>query len=168
MFMTNTTPKWVPLMRLGLLLLGLLAAGCGPAEITVTREDVSPTLAYPAPTQLPPPESAYPVSGADANKPVLVLDKPIQANDTVVTGIGPPNLIVELVNITFMGTTLGTGVVDNDGTFAITVDPLPRGIRLGLAADVEAMELTPEEFRSTDGTISIPQVGHFFDSVVIP
>lgn len=164
--MRNQLGKQVAYKILSLLFLLLFATGCGPDGDTATPQNPSSETAYPSLPLLTPPPMAYPDPEVEASKPLLALDKPLLTGNERVTGVGPPGLTVELINITFMGEILGIGVVGSDGAFVISVDPLPGGIRVGLSADVESMNLTPDDFQATQGTISVPQVGHFFDSAV--
>lgn len=180
------------------LLFLFIVVGCGPAnetEPTATPTDTSEELApspeatasdaYPAqntPESAPAVDDAYPppsptaiVQGAyPAPTPerqdgiLLALDKPIQAGDTTISGVGPPNLPVYILNVTFMGEEMGSGVIGEDGTFSIAVDPVPTGIRLGLTATIEEIGLMENDVRPGDNAINIPQVGYFYDSFVIP
>lgn len=149
-----------------LLLLLIAIAGCGPANEIETPQSATPDTAYPTAPLSTQPQLAYPDPAVEAAKPLLALNKPVLVGDRNVSGVGPPGLEVELINITFMGELLGVGVIAQDGTFSIPVDPISSGIRIGLSADVSALALTPEDFQLTEGTISVPQVGYFFDSVV--
>jgi len=154
----------------GLLLLAL--AGCGPAEV----DTASPPQSNPLTTEgYPPPPTvqqdlgaAYPAQTAASQQgTLLALDKPVQPGDTVISGVGPAGLTVFVLNITFMGEEVGSGIIGESGVFTISVTPLPAGVRLGLAADVASIGLTDEEVRPGDGEISIPSVGYFYDSVVV-
>jgi hypothetical protein len=176
--MKNLLPKQGIFTILSLLFLLIAIVGCGPANgvetpqsasptaSPTTSSDASPDAAYPAAPLPAQPQPAYPDPAVEAGKPLLALNKPARVGDRTVTGVGPPGLAVELINITFMGERLGAGVIDQDGTFSISVDPLPGGIRMGLSADISPLGLEPEDFQLTEGTISVPQVGHFFDSAV--
>lgn len=164
--MKNPFSKWIAGTIVGLLTLLFLATGCTSTSNTITSQGGAPEEAYPPqPLQILP-QSAYPGPDTEPVKPLLALDKPLRTGDTRVTGVGLPGLTVELINITFMGEQLGTGVVGSDATFEIALDPLPGGIRIGLSADIESLNLTLDDFQLTEGTISMPQVGYFFDSAV--
>jgi hypothetical protein len=169
--MRNPLPKQslFTTLSLPMTLAFIMLVACGPANekiIETPQIATAPETAYPAPPPTIQPRLAYPDPAIEAAKPLLALNKPVQVGDQNVTGVGPPGLTVELTNITFMGELLGIGVIDQNGTFSIPVDPLPSGIRIGLSADVSPLGLTPEDFQLTEGTISVPQVGYFFDSVV--
>jgi hypothetical protein len=171
------------------LLIGLvMIAGCGPANVppisntpapgsgetqdaeaypapTSNTNAVSPE-AYPAPTVASLPEEAYPALETPAGT-LLALNRPIQPGDTAVSGVGPPGLPIFILNVTLMGEPLGSGVIGDDGSFSIPVEPLQANTRVGLAADIAAHGLSVEDVQPGEGQISIPQVGYFFDSVVI-
>lgn len=164
-----------------LLCLVLFIAGCGqtPPTTNVTNTP-STNEAYPAATDSRPPSSeAYPAPGVvpeqieaypsqtTATGILLALDKPIKAGNTTVTGVGPPGMAVSLVNITFMGTGLGSTLIGDDGTFSIQVSPLEANIRVGLSADPASAGLTESDIQLGEGAISVPQVGFFFDSALV-
>lgn len=166
--MRNRFNNWVASTIVGLLTLLFLATGCTSANDVTISQDGVPEAPYPSvPSQILH-QASYPGLETESGKPLLALDKPLRSGDTRVTGVGPPGLAVELINITFMGESLGTGVVGSDGVFAIALDALPGGIRVGLSADIESFNFTLDDFQLTEGTISMPQVGYFFDSAVIP
>jgi hypothetical protein len=129
---------------------------------------VDPDAPYPppAPTAIIEQTDAYPADGADDGIR-LALDKPILPGATEVTGVGPPGLVVYLMNITFMGESVGTGSIGADGTFRIPIMSLEEGNRVGLNADVTTIGLTNDDIQLGEGALSVPQVGFFFDSVVV-
>lgn len=170
-----------------LLAVALVVVGCGPANSSVAPAPeeapemnamptdqgagASPAVgesAYPPPQTVPTPQSSYPAPEEDLSLPLLAMDKPLQAGETAVSGVGPPGLVVYILNVTFMGQELGAGVVGDDGRFAINVANLQPGTRIGLTADLEAAGLTPDDIRTGDGAVQVPQVGIFYDSFVIP
>lgn len=179
-----------------LLLLGLIAA-CGPAPVPTSTDDApalptatAPAAAtvaaadngYPAPTSpptaapgdpypplpptAPPATEAYP-SPENDNRVLFAFDRPISAGDTVITGQGPPGVAVFVRNLTFMGETIGSTAVNEDGTFSLTVQPLPANVRIGLTGNVEARGIAVEDIRPGPGEFSLPQVGYFFDTVLV-
>ncbi|MGH2537432.1 MAG: hypothetical protein ACRDHL_08575 [Candidatus Promineifilaceae bacterium] len=148
--------------------LSLALAACEPIAPTLQPDpSLTSAGAYPPPSRAPQEPAAYPPP-SEASGTLLAFDRPIEASDIEVSGVGPPGLIVYVVNSTFMGEELGSGVVGDDGTFSIQVAPLPAGIRIGLSADLEASGIDESEVRPGEGAIQVPQVGNFFDSVVLP
>lgn len=148
----------------------LFLAGCGPADATPVPTALAPPPleAYPAPTTVSMAPEAYPPPAATDHPGILVaLDKPILAGDTFISGVGPADLPVLILNVTFLGEEIGAGVINEDGTFSIRVDPVPSGIRVGLTADAGTIGLTESDIKPGDDAISVPEVGYFYDSFVI-
>ena len=163
---------WMPTLVLLFILVGCASVpldneGDGvrvspPLDVPVTSRD-----AYPPLTLISEPVEAYPVRTINESATLLAFDKPVLSVNTVVTGVGPPNLYIYILNITFMGEELGSGVIDEDGVFAITLSELPMGVRIGLSSDINTIGLTEEDIQPGENAISIPQVGYFYDSYVI-
>lgn len=159
-------------------ILFLTACGNNNTVAPVSTEEVvtatasgypTPSSGYPLP-EVNLPGDAYPSQDSVTNSSatLLAFDKPIQSTDSVITGVGPSGLTVYILNMTFMGTELGSGVIDNDGKFAITVSELQPGTRIGLTADLTTLGLTENDIRPGDGEMAVPRVGYFFDTVVLP
>jgi hypothetical protein len=162
-------------------LLVMVITACGPiTPTTPTSVAVSPgdpayppqerdLTGYPNPaTLLLVPEEAYPAPiqmGQDGI--AFAFNTPIEAGATSVSGVGPPGLMAKVVNITFMGEEIGSGVIENDGTFLILVTPLEAGVRIGITGDIESHGLEEENIVPGPGAMTVPQVGHFYDSYVI-
>lgn len=160
---------------LALIMLLITACNNNVATTPVPREEASPVAttsgttpaaAYPLPEVAPQLETGYPSTNSGAT--LLAFDKPIQPDDTVVTGVGPAGLTVYILNITFMGAELGSGVIGNDGTFAIQVGELQRGTRIGLTADITTIGLTEADIQPGNEEMAMPRVGYFFDTFVLP
>lgn len=194
---TDFIPIRVPVFFLTLFILILfLLTACGLSEATPTITDESdeplvlypaPEIVrdeaqegYPAPTQTTPQEQVYPppspevvvdnpypdpVSPQDGT--LVALNRPIRRDDGVINGVGVPGLTVFLVNVTSMGEPLGSGVIDDDGMFAVDVGDLESGIQIGLAADIVGFGLMADDIIPGEGEMSIPQVGYFYDTVVV-
>lgn len=145
----------------------ILAASCGPVDPATQIPQTED--AYPAPvTAETSSESAYPSSPtATPTGVLLAIDKPVLEGDTIITGVGPEGLPIQLVNITYFGEELGSTTINADGTFQVEVAPIAAGIRIGLSANAGALGLENGDIRPGDGAINVPQVGYFYDSVVI-
>ena len=161
-------PERRPAALLFTLLLLLLTA-CGASVV----ED--PTA---APTQPPNPD-AYPAPGTPtpvvypgpedlSGRVLIAIDRPVNAGDMRVSGVGPADMTVQLVNMTTVGGVLGETRIDNDGTFVIETDPLPAGVRIGIVVDLEEAGLSESDVIPGDGAFSMPRVGYAIDTVVIP
>lgn len=135
---------------------------CGPVDSSTNLEG------YPVEKPASNPD-AYPVEPIPTRTGILLaIDRPVEPNQTTITGVGPAGLQVTLMNITFLGEELGSAVIRDDGMFLINVNPLPAGVRIGLTADLATSGLTEADVRPGEGEVSTPRVGYFFDSVVIP
>lgn len=151
---------------LGLIII-LALVSCGPADSNLSSNSLT-AEAYPVSHATPTP-FAYPVDPVPTRMgTLLAFDRPINPNQTIITGVGPAGLRITILNITFLGEELGSGVIENNGTFSLNVNPVPAGVRIGLTADLAASEMTDDDVRPGEGEMSTPRVGYFFDSVVIP
>ena len=124
---------------------------------------------YPVPTLLSQENLAYPdpANSTIATGTLLALNKPVTLNDVIVTGVGPPGLQVYILNITLMGEPLGSGVIEQDGTFTIAISEVSAGARIGLIADVSTISLGDGDVQPGENAVLVPQVGYFYDSYVI-
>jgi hypothetical protein len=135
---------------------------------------VACTPAMPSP-QLSPLAVVSPLSSpvvAPSNSVAFQLDRPILAGATIVRGSGPAGVPVYISDITFMGEPLGTGTIGPDNRFAITVQSLDAGHRIGLAlGELSGSQFKPEQFYPIDfhgpGAMQFPMVGFFFDTTTI-
>lgn len=96
----------------------------------------------------------------------FAFERPVNAGDTVIRGVGPAGLEIRVVNVTFMGQEIATTTVGNDGRFEVEVPALESGVRIGLTADVEGTDLE-QQVVPGEGAMGMPQVGYFFDTIVI-
>jgi hypothetical protein len=100
------------------------------------------------------------------------LDKPIAVGATRVTGRGPEDVPIVLMDITFAGPVLATGEIDGNGEFELMLnEPLEAEHRIGLSlGDLSGSKWQAADFSSDfngDEAINIPQIGFFFDSYMI-
>ena len=167
-------------------MLGLLLGGCQTnplptATAAATAAPAAETQAsgsgYPGPTSTPVPTqlASYPAvltSTPDNSATALVIDRPVKAGQTTVTGHAVPGIVVAIDNVTSMGDELGSGVVGPDSRFTVTVPPLEANIRLGLfLKDTGSSGKTPDDFNGPQywgpGVMMVPQVGYFQDTVSV-
>ena len=165
------------------------------ASSTITQSESYPAptveAAYPSPAQvaalitstnlvtLSTDSAAYPAPAATATDvssriPVIpfVLERPVKPGATVISGTGPANVPILIVDVGFMGDILGQGTISKDGKFAIEVKPLVENSYIGVAVDeLEGTDLTHEDFRARGfngpGAEQIPQVGYIFDTLIV-
>ena len=123
---------------------------------------------YPPPTlENPTAASAYPEPEATLEGGIeFSFERPINVGDTVIRGMGPAGLEVKIINITFMGEEIASTRIGDDGRFEVDVPALEAGIRIGLTADIEDSDLE-EQIVPGDGAVNVPQVGYYFDSIVL-
>ena len=109
----------------------------------------------------------------DPLSPRFQFDLPLTTEMTTVTGKAPPNLSLILVDITYAGIVLGSARSDGQGSFAIGVNSLIEGHRIGLTiseaesgktVDQKAAELFP--YRG-DQFMNVPNVGVFFETALV-
>lgn len=161
------------------LLAGCLAVvllGCRPSpEPTVTTSPLaSPLDSTPSEADSPMP-SAEPIRAEPGPPEVepLQLDKPIPAGSTKVTGSGPPGVPIVLMDITFGGNLLASGVIGEDGKFQLTLDrPLEARHRIGVTlGELSGTQWQREDFADErfygDEALSVPQVGFFYDTYMV-
>lgn len=145
------------------LMIGVI--GCGPvanrSSTSNTNEQAYPVQTEPAPEQI----EAYPVPTLQ-NGILLSFTKPISVNDNEVHGVGPAGLPIVIQNITLMGEQMGSGIIDEDGTFSIPIT-LQSNIRIGLNADIESFGLSPEDIQLGSDAMTVPLVGFFYDTARI-
>jgi hypothetical protein len=148
--------------QITLMLVAILIAACGAPAPTPM---LSPTSLSPSPSPL---ASPLPVSHAVPFK----LDRPIVAGTDTVRGTGPAGVPIWIGDVTFMGEVLGQGTIGSDGKFAIKVQPLEAGHRIGLGlAELAGTQWKPEDFYLAGfygpDAMQVPQVGFFHDTVMV-
>ena len=101
------------------------------------------------------------------------LDKPIEVGATRVTGRGPANVPVVLMDITLGGVVLSMSAVDQRGEFEFKLsEPLEARHRIGITlADLSGTEWKREDFYPEgyhgDEAFNVPNIGFFFDTYMI-
>jgi hypothetical protein len=100
------------------------------------------------------------------------LDKPLVEGMTEVHGTGPVGVPIVIVDITLMGTLIGRGTVDQDGTFLVEVSELEKNRRVGLGlGDLSETKWRKDGFYADgyrcDEPMQIPQIGFFYDTTMV-
>jgi hypothetical protein len=118
-------------------------------------------------------QAGYPSPATLAtDKPAFSLDTPLTAGAMEVTGQAPESLPLAIVDISFGGVILGTGVSDEDGRFTIPTSALPEGHRIGVTITEIEEGITFEQLAETyfpyrgEGFMNIPNVGIFYDTAM--
>jgi len=102
----------------------------------------------------------------------IKLNKPCKIGSKNVDGTGPPNIPINIIDVTFMGDILGHGNIDSNGHFQITVKPMEENHRIGISigkmenSKWENWDFTNKGFNGTEA-IQVPLVGFFYDSCLI-
>jgi hypothetical protein len=152
----------------------LATTGCGkkepepvPSEPPLEKSPLSLS-----PLSAPVSDSPLPLPTGEPTQPngeKFHLDKPLRAGTKEVTGRGPADIPLQVIDITAGGEILGSGIIDDDGSFAIGLGvPVEAnrviGIRLSVPKDPDTWlglwALRGENARA------IPNVGDFFDTAV--
>ncbi len=144
-----------------------------PPTIEFPAADAYP-VDPPPPTAVPTPEpESYPAAEELFAEPRFRLNGPIAAGSPSVTGQAPPDLALAIVDVTYNGVVLGTGVSDGDGNFTIGVNELTPGNRIGITfAELQPgktlVEMSQEYFpHRGEGFMNLPNVGIYFDTALV-
>lgn len=135
------------------------AAPAAPAGYPAPASQAQPQGANNAPAGYPPP----PTELAIPEGPAFAIDQPIKASQTTITGSGPANVPIRLVNVTRSAEEIGRTVIGADGKFSLAVSNLPAGERVGIMiGDLAGTGFDRINFLSGPGYEDIPQMGIFF------
>jgi len=114
-------------------------------------------------------ESAYPIvtptKDPKMNGPKFEINKPVFGGSKVVTGTGPANVPIILIDVTEMGTFLGQTTIDENGDFIFNLDEeLVSYNAIGLQiGDLSETNLNYEDFIYSEDYIDRPLIGIVFD-----
>lgn len=136
-----------------------------------------PQEGYPVAPQLPPTATplpdVYPPPAEEILEPRFGFDLPLRSGATSISGQAPPNLSLAIVDVTFNGELLGSGVSTADGQFTIGVLPLREGNRIGVTfgelepgLSIADMSIKYYPYRG-DGFMNIPNVGIMLESTLV-
>jgi hypothetical protein len=120
---------------------------------------------YPPPSPTLIPVDAYPAEDVEPTGTLLAINPPLQTGATTVSGVGPAGITVIVQDITSMGEVLAQTVIGEDGTFTVDVPALEVNTRIGLTTN--AGDSVEGGIRPGDGSMNVPQVGYFYDSVMV-
>ncbi len=100
--------------------------------------------------------------------PAIVLNEPVRAGDTQVSGSGPPSLPIRLYDVGLTGDELGSEVIGKNGTFKVKLaSPLRAGQRVGLAlGDMTGTDFSYDALKE-QATINLPVIGLLFADVEV-
>jgi hypothetical protein len=123
-------------------------------------------------TAYPITENAYPINEEDLPKkgPKFTIDEPVSSDNKSVTGTGPAEVPIRLVDVSAMGKELATTTIEDDGTFKFELgEELIAGHLIGLMiGDLSNTSFNYDEFMYSDEYIDKPMIGTLFDMVLVP
>ena len=119
------------------------------------------------------PEIAYPIvtptKDPKMNGPKFEINEPVTAGSNVVTGTGPANVPIILIDVTEMGTILSQTTIDKDGNFRFNLEQeLIANNAIGLQiGDLSGTNLNPEDYMYSEDYFDRPLIGIVFDIVPV-
>jgi len=142
------------------------------APISQPQAEQEEIPGYPAPVQINETESGYPISEVTFDLPEgpeFHIDRPVSSTDLTVTGNGPANVPIILVNVSEVGDMLAETVIDEQGTFVFQLDQaLTAGHTIGIQlGDIEGTEFEENQFVYSETYFDRPYVGILFDLAVV-
>jgi len=158
----------------------LFLAGCG-GKTTDTQpvtepideiEVIEEESAYPVSEPVVQLETAYPVAKVESEfpqGPEFIINRPVRAADSEVSGTGPAGVPIKLINVSEVGVVLAETTIREDGTFTFTLqERLQTGHSIGLQlGDIENTDFNPDDFLYSDTYYERPLVGILFDMLVV-
>lgn len=124
--------------------------------------------ASPTPEVYPPPKAEEVFQ-----EPRFRIDSPLKAGATQISGQAPPNMALAVINVTYNGEIVGSGVSTAENTFNIGVTELQEGHIIGITfaalepgLDIGEMSIKYFPHRG-DGFLNPPNVGIMLDSVQV-
>lgn len=162
----------------GLLMTLLFITGCSAeAPGTATPESFSQpqqdeSIGYPVSDIILEEESGYPIReyvSEYPEGPEFNIDTPVTQNDLTITGNGPANVPIILIDVSEVGLVLAETVIDNEGSFIFSLErPIPSGNTIGIQlGDIEGTEFDENQFINSETYYDRPFIGILFDLVVV-
>jgi hypothetical protein len=138
-----------------------------PEEIQQDQES-----GYPVSPPMEMPEEGYPITEIESEfpqGPEFLIDRPVKASDSTVTGTGPAGVPIKLIDVSEVGVVLAETTIGADGTFTFTLQsPLQSGHSIGLQlGNIESTDLNPDDFLYSETYYERPLVGILFDMLVV-
>ncbi|MEA3326181.1 MAG: hypothetical protein U9R53_02600 [Chloroflexota bacterium] len=117
-------------------------------------------------------ETGYPINEAETSYiqgPEFKIDEPVTEGDMIVTGIGPANVPIRLVDVSEVGLILSETLIEPDGVFEFSLEePLVSSHSIGLQlGDIKDTEFNESDFLYSDSYYERPLIGVLFDLVVV-
>lgn len=101
--------------------------------------------------------------------PTFSINSPVNTNDTIITGYGPPGVPIRLIDVSDGGKILGETTINEDGTFEFELKTSLNarhmiGLQLG---DISDTEFNAEDFVYSDTYYVRPLIGIIFDMILV-
>jgi hypothetical protein len=117
-------------------------------------------------------ETSYPTMENLSNfpkGPEFNINEPLSEGDTQVTGTGPADVPINLVDVSEMGLFIAETIINKDGTFIFSFqDPLEAGHSIGIQlGDIEGTDIDPNDLLYNENYYERPLIGILFDMVVV-
>lgn len=115
---------------------------------------------------------AYPVEEEllfGQKAPIFTISEPVNDGDFVVTGTGPSDIPLKLINLSQVDLIIGETIISKEGTFVFQLDePLISGHTIGIQlGDISETSLNPDDYIFSDTYYERPYVGILFDIVIV-
>ncbi len=142
-----------------------------PAYPSPDQMDASNT-SYPRPENAPSSLLAYPAPGDTGKVDAdirFIIDTPVYAGATSISGTGLDGTQIQVVDISTAGSVLGSGVVGKDNRFSIQLaSPLEANRSIGIELIIPRETQTWADLWELrgDNARSIPGMGYYIDTVV--
>jgi hypothetical protein len=156
------------------ILIMMLTSGCSQTKSDLTQPDKNSFSnnindTYPI-TVIDHGEISYPiVNNEDEMEPSqrgpdFSIDEPVRVNDTIVTGSGPANVPILLINVSFVGEVLASTTINESGHFLFEIDqPLEVNHSIGLQlGDISGTEFRESQFLYNEKYYERPFIGIIF------
>lgn len=164
------TRKWI--VTLALIMMVLSACSQTKSDLPQPEpEDASIVIdeVYPI-TEVGEISFSYPINTIEGEidpserGPDFFIDEPVRASDTVITGSGPANVPILLVNVSFVGELIASTVIDESGRFRFELEqPLQATHSIGLQlGDITGTNFLESQFLYNENYYERPFIGIIF------
>ncbi len=114
-------------------------------------------------------QNTYPISYMLKQGPKFTIDEPVVVDAEFVTGTGPANVPIRLVDVSLMGKEIGKTTIGQDGAFRFELDnTLVPGHSIGLMiGDLSKTDFNYDDFMYSNEYYDKPMIGTIFYIAVV-
>ena len=96
--------------------------------------------------------------------PDFFINEPVRSGDIVITGRGPANVPIILVNVSYVGEVLATTTIDETGNFVFEIDnPIEANHSIGLQlGDISGTDFLETQYLYNENYYERPLIGVIF------